>query len=256
MGKKHTSLDHKEFEQKVESLLRFLQIPYKDLSLYAKSFVHKSVLNEKSTKFIDSNERLEFFWDAVLELTVTEMLFFNYPEKEEWELTDIRSAVVRWKNLANIASDLNFNEYIVLSKWETLAWWNDNPYILANTLEAFLWAIYIDLGYKEAKKFVEDKIYSSLENILSQSLHIDPKSQLQEIVQSKFNITPTYEVIDESGLDHEKNYRIWVYFWEKLIWEWNGSSKKKAQKSAAEDALTKINSWLNEETQIMLTNED
>lgn len=243
MTKKNYTFDHKEFEQKIEQLLSFLQIPYKDLSLYIQAFIHKSILNEKTTNFTASNERLEFFWDAVLELVITEMLYFKYPDKEEWELTDIRSAVVRGKNLANISKNLQFNEYIILSRWENIAWWNENPYILANTLEAFLWAMYIDLWYDNAKKFIDNKIFSTLEEILDQSLHIDPKSKLQEIIQSKYNVTPNYLVLEETWLDHDKNYKIWVYLDEKIIWEWQGSSKKKAQKNAAENALSLIEVW-------------
>jgi len=240
---KKNSFDHKDFEQKVEQLLSFLQIPYKNTSLYIQAFIHKSILNEKSTSFSQSNERLEFFGDAILELVITEMLFFKYPDKEEWELTDIRSAVVRGKNLANISKNLSFNDYIILSRWENIAWWNENPYILANTLEAFLWAIYIDLGYEIVKEFIDKNVFSTLVGILDQSLHIDPKSKLQEIIQSKYNITPWYTVLEETWLDHDKNYRIWVYLDDKLIWEWDGSSKKKAQKNAAENALFQIDIW-------------
>lgn len=243
MSKKNPVFDHKLFEQKIEQFLIFLQIPYKNIDLFVQSFIHKSVLNEKSTKFIQSNERLEFFWDAVLELTITEMLFFNFPTKEEWELTDIRSALVRGKNLANISKNLWLSEYIILSRWEILAWWNENPYILANTLEAFLWAIYLDIWFAESKEFVKKYIYSSLESILDLSLHIDPKSQLQEILQSTYNFTPNYEVLEESWLDHDKNYKIWVYLNNKIIWEWSWSSKKNAQKNAAENALSKIEDW-------------
>ncbi|MDD2565306.1 MAG: ribonuclease III [Candidatus Gracilibacteria bacterium] len=245
MTKKNPSLDHKDFEQKVEKLLIFLQIPYNNLSLYIQSFVHKSVLNEKSTSFTSSNERLEFFGDAVLELAITEMLFFNFPNKEEGELTDIRSALVRGKNLANISKALNFNEYIVLSRGEILAGGNENPYIMANTLEAFLGAIYVDLGYIISKQFVLDHIYKTLDEILDLSLHIDPKSQLQEIVQSKYTFTPNYEVLEETGMDHDKNYKIGVYLFDKIIGEGSGSSKKKAQKNAAENALLKTDEWMN-----------
>lgn len=244
MNKKINYIDSKELEKNVEELLGFLQIPYKNINLYTQSFVHKSILNEQWNKFTQSNERLEFFGDAVLELAITEMLYFKFPDKEEWELTDIRSAIVRGKNLASISDKLNFNKYIVLSKWEMLAWWSDNPYILANTLEAFLWAIYIDLGFKNAKLFVEKYIFSSLEEIIEQSLHIDPKSKLQEIVQSKYCITPNYEVLEESWLDHDKNYKIWVYYNWNIIWNWEWSSKKRAQKNAAENALNNIDFWL------------
>lgn len=246
MNRKVQRFNHKEFEQKVEELLSFLQIPYNDISIYIKSFVHKSVLNEKTTSYNESNERLEFFWDAVLELAVTENLYFKFPEKEEWELTDIRSAIVRWKNLADIALSLRLNEFIILSRWEMLASWNENPYILANTLEAFLWAIYIDLWFLASKDFVEKYIFSTLDRIIENSLHVDPKSYLQELVQSKFNVTPTYEVLSESGMDHEKIYIIWVMLDNKKIWSWTWSSKKKAQKSAAEDAIAKKEDWANE----------
>lgn len=240
---KKNSFNYDEFKDRVTTLLLDLKIPYKDISLYIKSFVHKSILNEKSTQFSESNERLEFFWDAVLELIVTEMLYFAFPEKSEWELTDIRSAIVRWKNLAIISSNLKFQDLIILSKWEILALWNENPYILANTLEAFLWAIYTDLWYIHSKEFVIGHIFSTLPEIMENKLHIDPKSYLQEIVQSKYNFTPNYEVVSESGLDHEKNYNIWVYFNNKKIWEWTWSSKKKAQKNAAENALENLSKW-------------
>lgn len=243
MIKKNIVFNNDEFEDRVKNLLLNLQIPYKNISLYTKSFVHKSILNEKSSIFDESNERIEFFWDAVLELIITEMLYFAYPEKSEWELTDIRSAIVRWKNLAVVSDKLKFQNYIILSKWEILAGWNKNPYILANTLEAFLGSLYIDLWYEKAKEFVKEHIFSTLSEIMENKLHIDPKSYLQEIVQSKYNITPNYDVISESGFDHEKDYLIWVYFGDKKIWEWNWSSKKKAQKNAALNALENKEKW-------------
>ncbi len=242
---RNIKFDHKEFQEKLEKFLKLLKIPYKNISLYIQAFVHKSILNEKTTDFNESNERLEFFWDAVLELIITEFIFFLYPEKPEWELTDLRSAIVKWKNLALVSTKLKFQNYIILSKWELLAWWNENPYILANTLEAFLWALYIDLGYKQAKKFIEDNILSTLDEILKNKLYVDPKSYLQELIQSKHNITPIYEVLSESWQDHNKIYNIWVFFNDKQIWQWKWSSKKKAQKNAAENAIENINEWLN-----------
>ncbi len=237
--------NHKEFQEKLEILLDFLEIPYKNILHYIQAFVHRSILNEKISDFKQNNERLEFFWDAVLELIITELLFFEFPEKEEWELTDLRSSLVKWKNLALIAFKLNLNQYLILSKWEYLVWWNNNPYILANTLEAFLWALYIDLGYEFTKKFIEKYVFSTLDEILKNSLHIDPKSKLQELIQSKNNFTPDYRVINESWLDHNKTYDVWVYFNEKLIWQWFWSSKKKAEKKAAENALENLDTWFN-----------
>jgi ribonuclease-3 len=188
---------------------------------------------------------LEFLWDAVLELTITELLFLKYPEKPEWDLTDLRSAIVKWNSLAEVSEDFWFWDYIILSKWEIMAQWNKNWYILANTLEAFLWALYLDLWYDFSKDFIGKHIFSVIDKILDNDLHIDPKSYLQEFTQNKYLITPTYEVLMESWQDHSKEYVIWVYVWDKKVWEWVWPSKKKAQKNAAINALENKNKLSN-----------
>jgi ribonuclease III len=128
--------DRPEFESKVRNLLVSLQILPKDFRLYCLSCIHRSVLNEAASGYTESNERLEFLGDAVLELVITEALFHNFPDKTEGELTDIRSALVRGRNLAEIALRLGFSTAIQLSRGEAIASGNENPYILANTFEA------------------------------------------------------------------------------------------------------------------------
>lgn len=198
MSKKHTALSIREFEEKVGSFVSSLEIPFRSIEQYCLSFIHRSVLNENIIEATESNERLEFLGDAVLELVITELLFAKFPEKPEGVLTDIRSALVRGKNLADIALSVELSDYILLSKGETLAGGNTNPYILANTFEAFLGAIYLDLGYPSARKFVEERVFVTLDNILEKQLHVDPKSALQEISQARWGITPGYDVIRES----------------------------------------------------------
>jgi len=226
--------------EKFEKILNSLDIKYKNISHYILAFIHRSVVNEKPDYAPEHNERLEFLWDAVLELVVTENLFKDYPKKTEWELTDIRSALVRWTNLSKVARKLNFSEYLIMWKWEEKTWWRDNDYLLANVVESLLWAIYIDLWFDTAKLFIDKHIYPSIENILENNLTKDYKTTIQEYAQAEYEITPNYKVISESWLDHDKIFEVWVYLWEKIIWTWKGSSKKKAQEKAAENWLNNI----------------
>ena len=108
--------------------------------------MHRSVLNEATYLYEDSNERLEFLGDAVLELSITERLFQDFPKKPEGELTDIRSAVVRGRNLAMVAKKLGMSEVIQLSRGEFRVAGHENPYILANAVEALIGAMYLDFG--------------------------------------------------------------------------------------------------------------
>ena len=157
---------------KIIKLLDSLDIVPNEFNNYLLAFVHRSLVNEKPDLSPEHNERLEFLWDAVLELVITSKLFIDYPKKPEWELTDYRSSIVKWKHLADVAKKLWFSEQLILWKWEELWWWRTNEYLLANCVEAFIWAIYLDLWYDEAKNFILKNIYSNLENIIFSSLGI------------------------------------------------------------------------------------
>lgn len=228
--------------QKVSKLLEELEINFQDISTYILAFIHRSIVNEKPDFAPEHNERLEFLWDAVLELVITSNLFNDFKQKAEWELTDIRSAIVRWKNLAKIAKKLWFADYLLLWNWEEKSGGRNNNYLLANVVEAFIWALYLDLWLEEAKKFINKFIYTTVDEILTTNAIKEYKTLVQEFAQAKFDITPTYEIIDEYGLDHEKTFIVWIYFWTELKWQWNWSSKKKAQESAAKDAYLKLKS--------------
>jgi len=226
--------------EKIGLLLKKLDIKQNNISHYILAFIHRSVVNEKPDYAPEHNERLEFLWDAVLELVITNNLFRDFPKKTEWELTDIRSAIVRGTNLSKIARELDFATYLIMWKWEEKTWWRDNNYLLANVVEALLWAIYIDLWLDTATLFVNKYIYPSLSKILENNLTKDFKTTIQEYAQAEYEKTPNYKVLSESWLDHDKLFEVWVYLWDEIIWKWSWTSKKKAQEKAAEDWLNNI----------------
>ena len=234
------AIENDIYIEKVSKLLKKLELKYKNISIYILAFIHRSIVNEKPDFTPNHNERLEFLWDAVLELVITDNLYNDFPKKTEWELTDIRSAIVRWRNLADVWKKLKFSKYLILWKWEELWWWKNSDYLLANSVEAFIWAMYLDIWIKEAKKFINRYIYITLDDILENNLTKDFKTVIQEHAQAKFDITPNYKVLEESWPDHYKNFTVWVYLWEKKIAEWNWSSKKKAQENAAKHWFKKI----------------
>lgn len=220
-------------KNKISKLLNKLELEYNDISKYILAFIHRSIVNERPDFAPEHNERLEFLWDAVLELVVTNNLYKDYPEKTEGELTDIRSAIVRWSNLAKVARSLDFSEYLYLWKWEDASWWRDNDYLLANVTESFLGAIYLDMWIEKATEFADKYIYPTVNEILKNNLTKDFKTLIQEFSQAEFDTTPTYKVLSEEWPDHNKSFVVWVYLWDKKVWEGKWSSKKKAQEQAA-----------------------
>lgn len=225
---------------KVWELLINLEIPYNNIKNYILAFIHRSIVNERQDYAPEHNERLEFLGDAVLELVITDNLFKNYKDKAEWELTDIRSAIVRWKNLAKVTRTIGLNKYLILWKWEEKWWWRENDYLLANTIEAFIWAIYLDLWLTYAKNFIDKYIYSTIEDIFKNDLIKDYKTLIQELSQSQYNVTPKYEVLEEEWPDHNKTFEVWIFFASKLMWTWVWKSKKRAEEKAAEKAYLKL----------------
>lgn len=223
----------------MKNLQKKLNLKFKKQELYDLAFIHRSYLNEHKT-VNEHNERIEFLWDAVLELIVTDFLYKNFPDYNEWKLTNFRSSLVKKETLAQTAKELWFWDYLKLSKWENDSWWRQNDYILANTFEAFLWAVYLDLWYKDAERFVLENIATKLDLILEKQLFIDSKTKLQSYVQAILKVTPKYEVLSDNWPDHDKNYVIWVYSNWCLLWVWNWSSKQNAQQDAAKVAC----SWL------------
>lgn len=225
------------------SLEKKIGTKFRDRKLLDTVFIHRSYVNETHNRNVTHNERLEFLGDAVLELVVTEFLYKNY-DHPEGELTNWRSALVRGENLAKIASDLELGKYLYLSKGEEKSGGRHKNYLLANTLEALIGAIYLDRNYNSAKKFITSFVIKYLEPIIAAKLHVDAKSLFQEIAQEKLTITPKYNLISEIGPDHQKIFRMGAFLEEKLIATGEGNSKQKAELQAAENALKALH-WNN-----------
>ena len=219
-----------------KDLEKVIGITLEDQDLLNQAFVHRSYLNECEPG-CESNERMEFLGDAVLELISSEYLYKNYPEQTEGDMTNFRSALVQGKNLALVARDLDLGRYLHLSHGEENSGGRDKNYLLANTVEALIGAIYLDQGFEAAKKFIDTFIITRLDDIIENKLYLDAKTRFQEIVQEKMDVTPTYEVLKESGPDHNKEFEAGAYISEELIATGTGPSKQSAEEHAAQASL-------------------
>ncbi len=210
--------------------------------LLRQAFVHRSYLNENKWYALGHNERLEFLGDAVLELAVTDYLYHKYPEKNEGEMTSLRSALVNANTCADVSSTLNVNDYLLLSKGEAKDIGRARAFILANTLEAIIGAIYLDQGYEVAKNFIYEQVFSRVDNIIKDGTWLDAKSQFQEKAQEETGVTPAYKTIKEEGPDHDKRFTVGVYLNKELVGTGEGQSKQDAEQEAAKKALL-AKSW-------------
>jgi ribonuclease-3 len=227
--------------QDISLLEEKIGVEFKDKDLLLTALTHRSYLNENPSWRLEHNERLEFLGDAVLELVVTDHLYANYPNPEG-ELTNWRAAIVNAVILSDMTKAFDLNDFMLLSRGEAKDTGRARQYILANAIEALIGAIYLDQGYEKAKEFIGRFILSELPRIIEQRLYRDAKSLFQEKAQDKVGITPNYEVINEWGPDHARNFRVGVYLGKELVAEGEGPSKQDAQQKAAEAAL-KAKGW-------------
>lgn len=218
-------------------LQRNLDVFFRNSDILREALTHRSYLNENPSWTFPHNERLEFLGDAVLELAVTEHLFSRFAKDDEGKLTGIRAALVNYQTLARIARGLGLGDFILMSRGEAKDNGKAREVILANAMEAFLGAIYIDSGYEPAAQFVREHICSLTDEIVEKGLFKDIKSLFQEHTQEQFKITPLYRVLDEAGPDHRKTFRIGVFLGDKKIAEGEGLSKQEAEVEAAKNGL-------------------
>ncbi len=213
-----------------------LGVTFHDIELLVTAFTHRSYVNEHRKTAKEHNERLEFLGDAVLELVSTEFLFTNYSEPEGI-LTNWRSSLVRTESIGAAAARNNFEPLLRLSRGEKRGTERARAQILANSYEAVIGALYLDQGYKAAEEFIHRTLLVTFEDILKTGSWMDPKSHLQEIVQSKEGFTPIYKVLSEEGPDHDKVFTVGVFVDGTLKGQGSGPSKQTAQVAAAETAL-------------------
>lgn len=212
-------------------------IRFKDAGLLQQAFTHRSYLNEHPKQKIEHNERLEFLGDAVLELAVTQYLFTRFPEKPEGDMTAYRAALVNTMMLSEVSLDLGFNDLLLLSRGEARDMGKARQYILANTYEAVVGAIFTDQGYAVAEQFIAATLFPRLEMVLKNNSWQDAKSKFQEKAQEIVSITPNYAVLEESGPDHDKHFIVGVFLGEEEAGRGEGKSKQEAEQEAARDGL-------------------
>lgn len=225
--------------EKIEETIGF---HFNNSELLKQAFTHRSYLNENRKSGVEHNERLEFLGDAVLELVTTEYLYNLYPNKNEGDLTALRSALVNTISISEAASELGFNDFLLLSRGEAKDMGRARQYILANTFESVVGAMFLDLGYDAAQVFIKKNLIPKLDEIVEKGLWLDAKSKLQEKVQDKVGVTPRYETIKEVGPDHDKTFTVAVFFGEEKKTEGEGKSKQEAEQEAARKILLE-NDW-------------
>jgi ribonuclease III len=240
--KDFSSSAHSNLKKNFVELEKKLNIKFKDKDLLIQAFCHRSYINENPKFHLTHNERLEFLGDAVLELIVTEYLYRKYPDKLEGELTNWRAALVNSKQLSKTANTLGFNNFLLLSRGEAKELGKARQYILANTFEALIGAIYLDSGYKTCQDFIKKNLIKDLPHIIEFGFYKDAKSLFQEEAQERINVTPTYETLKEWGPDHAKHFIVGVFLDKKLIAKGEGTSKQEAEETAAQEAL-KVKKW-------------
>jgi ribonuclease-3 len=230
-------MDARNIEADLAQIEEILGVVFADKGLLLSAITHRSYLNEHRNATQDHNERLEFLGDAVLELVVTDYLFKTYSDKPEGELTAIRAALVNTVSLSATSEALGVNQYLLMSKGEAKDEGRARQYILANVFEAFIGAIYLDQGFEVARTFIARELFGKTDEIVRKKLWQDAKSRFQELGQEHSSVTPTYQLMGQTGPDHDRVFTVGVFLRQEKIAEGEGRSKQEAEQAAAEKAL-------------------
>ncbi len=216
---------------KIEESIGYI---FKDKNLLKKAMTHTSYAYENK---VDSNEKLEFLGDSILEFISSKYLFKNYPKLQEGEMTKVRAAVVCEKSLYKIATLHNFSDFLYLGKSEKKTGGEKRPAILADSVEAVIAAIFLDGGISQAEKFIIDNLKDEIEIATKHVGDRDYKTVLQEKLQEHGEVKIEYKITQEKGPDHDKHFEAQVSCNGKLLASGEGKSKKEAHMEAAKKAL-------------------
>ena len=210
---------------------------FKDTELLEEAFRHSSYVNELKDPDLRDNERLEFLGDAVLDLAISHILIETYKEVKEGDLSKYRANVVNEKVLCQVAMELALGDYLLLGRGEELTDGREKPSILADTMESLLGALYLDAGFDTTKEIIRNLFLPLIKEIESKNMHYDYKSMFQEHTQEVYKSLPEYILMEESGLAHDKTFRVALLLNGKTIAEGVGKSKKEAEQRAAREAF-------------------
>ena len=226
-------------DAKLWQTLQQLGLTPRNRQLIEMAFTHRSFLNENKARR-QSNERLEFLGDSVLSFIISAYLYQQRPEDEEGQLTNLRSYIVKTDSLAKVAEQLALGSYLVMSRGEEQSGGRENTQLLANTYEALLGAIFLDQGLEAAQRLVDKTLLPLFTNEISSGAPRDAKSQLQEVAQNTTKSAPRYKILQTSGPDHAKRFKVGVFVGSKMVGVGEGSNKQQAEEEAARQGLRKL----------------
>ena len=229
----------------METLEHNLGYTFKNSALLAEALTHPSLAYEKKKNYSD-NQRLEFLGDAVLQLTLTSLIYAQFPHYDEGDMTKLRSRMVSKEALFQFAKPIHLGSYMKLGKGEKASGGAERASTLADGLEAVIGAIYIDAGYETVFKVIRHLIGDALEKSSGNAEQLNPKGQLQEILQAIKPVSPSYHIIHETGPDHDKTFTVKILWDNDELSQGKGSSKKLAEANAAANAL-KSKKWATDE---------
>jgi ribonuclease-3 len=231
-----TALSAERFEREVEERIG---IKFRKPELLRKAFVHRSYMNEYPSPGLESNERLEFFGDAVLSYVVADRLYRDCPDCDEGELTEWRGYLVRRDSLAAFARGLGLGDFLLLGRGEEAAGGRERAANLASLFEAVVGAICMDRGLQAARRFIFAAIGAEMD-LRGKPTPIDPKSRLQEVVQARWQRAPTYRTVHEEGPEHRKVFTVEASVQGTFLGSGTGMSKQEAERAAARAALAEL----------------
>ncbi len=219
------------------ALQKAIGVQFNNEGLLRQALVHRSFLNENPGFELESNERLEYLGDALLDFVVGEYLYHRYPEMNEGELTSVRASLIKASTLARFAQSMDLGQYVYLSHGEDERNGRNRVGLLADVFEALVAAIYLDRGLDEARGIVLPLVEPEATRIVEGGLDRDHKSALQEWSQRELGVTPVYRTVKEQGPDHAKVFTVEVVLGGEVYGRGEGRSKQSAEQRAAEEAM-------------------
>lgn len=218
-----------------------LGVDFENEGYLLEALTHRSYLNENSDVSHRDNERLEFLGDALLDFVAAEHLFDRFPDSREGELTNLRAALVRSSTLANFARQIDLGRYLLLGRGEAAGGGRNRRSLLCAAFEALIGALLLDKGLAFAQSFVLQFVEPALAEITSSELDKDAKSELQELSQGEWQLTPIYRTVAAEGPDHAKEFTVEVLIGNAVYGRGVGRNKQMAAQRAAHAALERIN---------------
>jgi ribonuclease III len=206
----------------------------------ANSLLHRSHVHVAGQDREDSNERLEFLGDAVLGLVVNEILYMDFPDRSEGDLTKMKSLLVCGARLSEVGKAIDLGVHIRMSRSEAATGGRKRSSILADTMEALIGAIYLDAGLGAARKMIQTVVLAGSESVLAKRSLRNFKSRLQELIQARYKSPPRYKVLSVDGPDHDRVFKVAVTFGGTMLGTGSGGNKKAAEQGAAQEALEKL----------------